>query len=76
LSGERSLVTQRGLLQISPGDFVRIPQGVAFTSIHAAPNAYLRLAATHAIPQVAKGTKHATELDSGELGRLRAAVTG
>ena len=76
LSGERSLVTQRGLLQISPGDFVRIPKGVAFTSIHAAPNAYLRLAATHAIPQVAKGTKHATELDSGELDRLRAAVTG
>jgi len=34
LSGERMLVTQRGAVTLVPGDFVQIPRGVAFTSIH------------------------------------------
>ncbi|NRQ32176.1 hypothetical protein HII36_10055 [Nonomuraea sp. NN258] len=57
ISGHRTLVTQRGTLELEPGDFVRIPVGVAFTSIHDTRNEYLRLASARAIPQLAKATK-------------------
>ncbi|GAA0510392.1 hypothetical protein [Pigmentiphaga daeguensis] len=72
VSGRRTLVTQRGCLEIEPGDFVRIPQGVAFTSIHHEPVEYLMLASRHEIPQSAQGTKQGGRLDAAAVERLRA----
>jgi len=72
VSGRRTLVTQRGCLEIEPGDFVRIPQGVAFTSIHHEPCEYLMLASRHEIPQSAQGTRQGSRLDAAALERLRA----
>lgn len=34
ITGERTLVTQRGTVQMLPGDFIRIPIGCAYTSLH------------------------------------------
>ncbi|KAL2424488.1 hypothetical protein ABEF95_011026 [Exophiala dermatitidis] len=31
ITGSRTLITQRGIVQLNPGDFVNIPVGVAFT---------------------------------------------
>lgn len=33
ISGTRTLVSQRGMVELQPGDFVCIPRGVAYTSI-------------------------------------------
>ncbi|KAJ9654510.1 hypothetical protein H2198_006453 [Neophaeococcomyces mojaviensis] len=33
IKGKRTLVTQRGIVELEPGDFVSIPNGVAFTDI-------------------------------------------
>ncbi len=52
ISGTRTLVSQRGVIDIEPGDFVSIPRGCAFTSIHAEPSAQLTLCSRHPIPQV------------------------
>jgi uncharacterized cupin superfamily protein len=71
ISGQRTLLTQRGMLRIEPGDFVRIPRGVAFTSIHAQASAHITLVSTHEIPQVAKSLKQAIPVDIKELEGLR-----
>jgi hypothetical protein len=39
--GKRTLITQRGTLQIEPGDFVSIPLGCAFTSVAHEANGYI-----------------------------------
>lgn len=41
VSGRRVLATQHGAVNIEPGDFVRVPVGVAFTTISDAPGRYL-----------------------------------
>lgn len=41
VSGKRVLATQHGVVNIEPGDFVRIPVGVAFTTISDLPGRYL-----------------------------------
>ncbi|MFC7514601.1 hypothetical protein ACFQUU_06255 [Herbaspirillum sp. GCM10030257] len=71
LSGQRSLVTQRGVLQIEPGDFVCIPAGVAFTSIHKEPSAHLTLVSTREMPQVPEASKKGAPVSMDELERLR-----
>jgi hypothetical protein len=65
------LITQRGALPLEPGDFVRIPVGVAFASIHVGPSAHIRLASRRPLPQVAPGTKKAQAISSEEIDRLR-----
>ena len=41
IKGKRTLVSQRGMLDIEPGDFVSIPLGCAFTSIAHEENTYV-----------------------------------
>ncbi|MCT7658011.1 hypothetical protein [Mycobacterium deserti] len=71
ISGQRTLVTQRGALTLEPGDFVRIPVGVAFASIHAEPSAHIRLASRRPLPQVAPGCKKGQVISPLEIERLR-----
>ena len=59
ISGERTLVSQRGTVRLVPGDFVRIPVGIAATSIHETPSAHLTLVSTRETPQVAESTGQA-----------------
>ncbi|VCU68416.1 Cupin domain protein [Pigmentiphaga humi] len=70
--GRRTLITQRGCLDIEPGDFVRIPHGVAFTSIHHEPSEYLVLASRHDVAQAAESNKQSRKPDAAEVERLRA----
>ena len=41
VKGRRALITQRGTLELQPGDFVSIPQGCAFTSITDEANVFI-----------------------------------
>lgn len=71
LDGRRTLVTQRGTVALEPGDFVRIPVGVAFASVHHGPSAHLTVASARELPQVAETTKTAERLPADEIERLR-----
>lgn len=73
ISGTRTLVTQRGIVELCPGDFVRIPLGVAHTSIAGGPSAHITLLSHLALPQIAE-TDRTADLYSPE--RLAAAVEG
>jgi homogentisate 1,2-dioxygenase len=68
------LVSQRGLIDIEPGDFVAIPRGCAFTSIHAGPSAQLTLCSRHPIPQVAETARTAVPATAQALANARAGV--
>ena len=77
VKGERLLVTQRGTVRLVPGDFVRIPVGVAFTSIVREESVHTRIcsATTYlhevdgvmcvraAVPQIAQSTGEAVAVD-------------
>ncbi len=71
IEGHRTLVSSRGALALGPGDFVRIPVGVAFTSISSEPSKHLTLVSALAIPQVAAGTSKAEQLTGDDLAQLR-----
>ncbi|MCP2335758.1 hypothetical protein [Actinomadura rupiterrae] len=73
ISGRRVLVTQLGVLELEPGDFVRIPVGVAFTSIVTEPSTHLTVLSALAVPQVTESTKTGQVLGVPDLDRLRAA---
>ena len=68
VEGHRTLVTQRGRLELGPGDVVRIPVGCAFTSIHAAPSSHVTVASAISVPQVApvSATGEPVDLDAVE----------
>ena len=59
ISGHRTLVSQRGIVDLLPGDFVRIPLGVAHTSISTADTEYIALYSDRELPQIAPTAKTA-----------------
>lgn len=71
ISGRRTLVTQRGALHLEPGDFVRIPVGVAFASVSSEQSAHITLVSAHAVPQVAAASKKAERVAVEEIDSLR-----
>ncbi|QKG27067.1 hypothetical protein [Actinomadura verrucosospora] len=71
VEGVRTLVTQRGAVELVPGDLVRIPRGVAFTGVHRERSVHLAVATAEAMPQVAEATKKARAVTPAELEALR-----
>lgn len=59
ISGVRTLVTQRGIVELGPGDFIRIPLGIAHASVGHDDGAYLRVLADRELPQVAETSRTA-----------------
>ncbi|MFD3744016.1 hypothetical protein [Nocardia sp. NPDC058633] len=57
--GSRTLVTQRGIVELGPGDFVRIPLGIAHTSVGHEDGAYLSVLSHRELPQVAETSRTA-----------------
>ncbi|HWO66163.1 MAG TPA: hypothetical protein VNO31_39635 [Umezawaea sp.] len=53
ISGRRTLVSQHGVVDLVPGDLVRIPLGVAHTSVAEEPTEHLVLLADRPLLQVA-----------------------
>ena len=72
ISGRRTLVSQLGLVELVPGDLVRIPVGVAYTSIAAEQNRYLTLASDRELPQVAATGRAATPCTAEVIAAVRA----
>ncbi|MDQ6934343.1 MAG: hypothetical protein M3130_03500 [Actinomycetota bacterium] len=57
ISGHRLLVTQHGTVEVGPGDFIRIPIGLAFTSISAKPSRYIATVSFHRLPRVYEASR-------------------
>jgi mannose-6-phosphate isomerase-like protein (cupin superfamily) len=74
VSGERLLVTQRGAVRLQAGDFVQVPAGVAFTSIHSQASEHLVLATRHHIPAVTDFARHGVRMSGDELAAARAGI--
>ncbi len=72
VSGRRTLVSQRGVAELGPGDLVRIPMGVAHTSFGTEPSEHLSLLADRELVQVAKSTGTAEPCTPELLAGLRA----
>ncbi|MFD3459813.1 hypothetical protein ACFWVM_08910 [Nocardia fluminea] len=53
ISGRRTLLTQRGIVELGPGDFVRVPLGIAHASVGHEPGAYISVLSHRELPQVA-----------------------
>ncbi|WP_433566717.1 hypothetical protein ACQP1O_16860 [Nocardia sp. CA-151230] len=58
--GHRTLLTQRGIVDLGPGDFIRIPLGIAHADVGDESSEYISLLSYHELPQVAD-TSHTGE---------------
>ena len=70
LVGKRMLLTQRGSVELAPGDVICIPRGVAFTSVHTDASSHLVLASTRNLELVAPATRTTRRLGPEELRAL------
>ncbi|MTD55257.1 hypothetical protein [Amycolatopsis pithecellobii] len=55
VSGTRTVVTQRGIAELRPGDFLRIPLGIAHTAVVTdTPSEHIRIQCNRELPRVAE----------------------
>lgn len=71
ISGRRIVVTQRGIIDLEPGDFICIPTGVPFTDIAQEKTTYISILTHHETPPVAPITKEARPATFEEVQKLR-----
>jgi mannose-6-phosphate isomerase-like protein (cupin superfamily) len=74
VSGRRTLVSQHGLAELGPGDFVRVPLGVAYTSVAAEESRHLTLLSDRALPQVAETSRTAVVCTPAAIAAARGLV--
>ncbi|WP_328352182.1 hypothetical protein OG800_08760 [Streptomyces sp. NBC_00445] len=68
VSGIRTLATQRGIVELHPGDFVRIPLGLAHASIPREQSTHVSLLSHLKLPQVIGTTRTADPYSPERLG--------
>jgi mannose-6-phosphate isomerase-like protein (cupin superfamily) len=71
ISGRRTVVTQRGIAELVPGDFVRIPLGTAHTSITTERAEFLIVQSGRELPQIAKTSRTADPYSPQHLAAVR-----
>ncbi|WP_329410400.1 hypothetical protein OG563_47335 [Nocardia vinacea] len=59
ISGSRTLLTQRGIVGLAPGDFVRVPLGIAHATVGHQAGSYISLLSSRELPQVAETSRSA-----------------
>ncbi|MET9491105.1 hypothetical protein [Nocardia sp. NPDC006630] len=72
ISGTRTVLTQRGVVDLGPGDFVRIPLGIAHATVGHEVGSYISLLSHRELPQVAETSRTAQPYSPQQL----AAFTG
>ncbi|MFG1609779.1 hypothetical protein [Actinoplanes sp. NPDC049265] len=71
VSGRRVLVSQRGIVELGPGDFVRVPLGLAHTSISTEDTEHLSVYAATELPQIGPTARTAEPYTPRRLAELR-----
>jgi mannose-6-phosphate isomerase-like protein (cupin superfamily) len=74
VSGRRTLLTQRGVVELGPGDFVRIPLGIAHADVVREPGEYISLLSHIELPQIAETARIAEQYTPEHLAGLTAEV--
>jgi uncharacterized cupin superfamily protein len=64
ISGKRTLITQRGIIELEPGDFISIPDGVAFTDKTTSESTHVTVLTFNHAPAKAEIAKVAQETTS------------
>jgi uncharacterized cupin superfamily protein len=72
IEGRRTLVSQRGVVTLNPGDFTSIPMGCAFASVSDGPSKHLAILTSEHVPPVRAPDRLA---DADVLGFLEARAT-
>ncbi len=70
VSGRRTLITQRGIVELEAGEFVCIPLGCAFASISQEPSQHVSLLTSENTPAVCEPDRFADMDFAGFLDRL------
>ncbi|WP_432181604.1 hypothetical protein [Streptomyces sp. NBC_00063] len=70
VSGRRTLISQRGIVELGPGDFVRIPLGIAHTSVCAQESEHIALYSDRELPQIAETARTAEAYTPERLAAL------
>lgn len=70
VSGRRTLVSQRGIVTLGPGDCVRVPLGVAHADVCDEESRHLALFSDRELPQVAETTRTADPYTPERLAAL------
>ncbi|MDT0307491.1 hypothetical protein RM780_11015 [Streptomyces sp. DSM 44917] len=70
--GRRTLITQRGIAELGPGDFIRVPLGIAHASVSEEESVHLVLHSDRALPQIAASSRSADPCTPERLAALRA----
>jgi uncharacterized cupin superfamily protein len=73
LRGTRTLITEVGCVALEPGDFVRIPAGIAHAAVGGACS-YLQMQSAKPLRRLAEATKFGELRSSKEIDDLRAAL--
>ncbi|SFK75733.1 hypothetical protein SAMN05421835_13230 [Amycolatopsis sacchari] len=68
--GARTLITQRGVVELGPGDFVRIPLGISHASVASEPGEYLSLLSHRELPQIGETSRTAEPCSAALLDSL------
>ncbi len=74
ISGHRTLLTQRGTIELGPGDFIRIPLGIAHANVCEGPSEYVVLQADRELPQIAETARAAEPFSAQNLAKLRSGM--
>jgi quercetin dioxygenase-like cupin family protein len=72
--GHRTLITQHGLIDLEPGDFVRIPLGISHASVATEAGGYLSLLSRSKLPQIADTSRVADRYSPERLAALNVEV--
>ena len=71
VSGRRTLLSQRGIAELEPGDFIRIPLGIAHSDMCSEPGEYRTLQAGRELPQIAESSRCAEPYSAQRVTALR-----
>ncbi|KAJ5896574.1 uncharacterized protein N7473_005973 [Penicillium subrubescens] len=75
LEGSRTLVTQRGTIELHPGDYICIPKGCAYTNISKSQCQYVVILTSEVAPVKAPYSKAASETTLEKVEAIRKEVS-
>lgn len=71
LSGHRTLISQRGVIELEPGDFVSIPRGCSYTSVTTGESIHISVLTAKETPPKAVVTKKAKPTTAALVAEIR-----
>lgn len=71
IKGKRTLISQYGIIELQPGDFVNIPAGVVFTDFVHEESEHISVLTQFPAPAKAPVVKHATPTTASAIAEIR-----